>query len=255
MSSSTDMPSITPRSEFVAGVRAELPIVLGVIPFGMIYGVLALSAGLPPLLAQGMSSVVFAGSAQFIAAGLFATSAPALVLIMTTFVVNLRHLLYSASLAPYVQHLPLRWKGVLAYLLTDEAYVVAVLHYKESPEPIRYKHWFFLGAGLTLWTSWQLSTAAGIFLGAQVPSSWSLDFALAVTFIGLVVPALRDRPQIGAAVAAGVVAVLTFNWPYKTGLMAAALAGIVVGLLLERRAAGHSPSMTTTDTQAETTHE
>ncbi len=247
------MPPSTPRSEFVAGVRAELPIVLGVIPFGMIYGVLALSAGLPPSLALGMSSVVFAGSAQFIAAGLFAISAPALVLVMTTFVVNLRHLLYSASLAPYVQHLSLPWKGVLAYLLTDEAYVVAVLHYKESPEPIKHKHWFFLGAGLTLWTSWQLSTAAGIFLGAQVPSSWSLDFALAVTFIGLVVPALRDRPQIGAAVAAGVVAVLTSGWPYKSGLMAAALAGILVGLLLEGRAAGRYPPLTTTDTPAETT--
>lgn len=255
MSPSIDMPASSPRSEFSAGIRAELPIVLGVIPFGMIYGVLALSAGLPPLLAQGMSSVVFAGSAQFIAAGLFATSAPALVLVMTTFVVNLRHLLYSASLAPYVQHLPLRWKGALAYLLTDEAYVVAILHYKESPEPITHKHWFYLGAGLTLWISWQLSTAAGIFLGAQVPSSWSLDFALAVTFIGLVVPALRNRPQIGAALAAGIIAVLTFQWPYKTGLMAAALAGILVGLWLERSAAGRYPPDETVDRQTGATHE
>lgn len=254
MSSANDRSTSTPRAQFAAGVRAELPIVLGVIPFGMIYGVLALSAGLPPLLAQGMSSIVFAGSAQFIAAGLFATSAPALVLILTTFVVNLRHLLYSASLAPYVQHLTLRWKGLLAYLLTDEAYAVAILHYKESPQPNEYKHYFFLGAGLTLWTSWQLSTAAGIFLGAQVPASWSLDFALAVTFIGLVVPALRNRPQVGAAVAAGLVAVLTFHWPYKTGLMAAALAGIVAGLLLERNAAGRdAPSLNSS--QRETYHE
>lgn len=239
------------RTEFLGGVRAELPIVLGVIPFGMIYGVLALASGLPPVLALGMSSIVFAGSAQFIATGLIATATPAVVLITTTFVVNLRHLLYSASLAPYVAHLPLRWKLGLAYLLTDEAYVVTVLHYRQSSQPSPNQHWYFLGAGLTLWTSWQLSTAAGVFLGAQVPSSWSLDFALAVTFIGLIVPELRNRPQVGAAVSAGLVAILTFAWPYKLGLVAAAVAGIVSGMWLERRQAGREtgahPRSTTVD--------
>lgn len=223
-----------PREQFLAGVRAELPILLGVAPFGMIFGAIAVSAGLPPTLAQAMSSVVFAGSAQFIGAELFAVNTPALVLLLTTFIVNLRHLLYSASLAPHVRSLPARWKLLLAYLLTDEAYAVTILHYTEADSPPAARHWFFLGAGLALWATWQATTAVGVFLGARIPAGWSLDFALALTFIGLVVPALRDRPHIGAALAAGLVAVLAAAWPYKLGLMAAAIAGIAVGMALEQ---------------------
>lgn len=221
--------------ELWTGVKAELPIMLGVLPFGLIYGVLALASGLPPALAQAMSAIVFAGSAQFIGVQLIGGGAGTAVLWFTTFIVNLRHLLYSASLASYVRHLPARWRWLLAYLLTDEAYVVAIMHYANHEKPQQNKHWFFLGAGLTLWTGWQLSTAVGIFLGAQVPASWALDFTLALTFIGLVMPALRQRPHLGAALVAGIVAVFTFGWPYKLGLIAAALAGIITGTLLEAR--------------------
>jgi 4-azaleucine resistance transporter AzlC len=224
----------TRTSALLAGVRAELPILLGVLPFGMIYGALALKAGIPPDAAQGMSSIVFAGSSQFIGTQLIAGGAPAAVIVLTTFVVNLRHALYSTSLAPYVRQLDARWKVLLAYLLTDEAYAVAILDYQRGPRP--FQHWFFLGAGLALWTTWQASTAAGIFLGAQVPDSWALDFALPLTFIALVVPAIKDRPAVAAALAAGAVALLGSALPYKLGLMAAALAGIVVGLWLEERA-------------------
>ncbi|MCB8920135.1 MAG: AzlC family ABC transporter permease [Ardenticatenaceae bacterium] len=212
-----------------------MPIALGVIPFGLIYGVLALAAGLPPAVAQAMSAIVFAGSAQFIGVQLIGAGAAIPVLWLTTFVVNLRHLLYSASIAPHTQHLPPRWRWLLAYLLTDEAFVVAILHYNNQERPLAHKHWYFLGAGLTLWTTWQISTAVGIFLGAQVPASWSLDFTLALTFIGLVIPALRERPHLAAAITAGIVALLTFAWPYKLGLIAAALCGIAVGTALEAR--------------------
>lgn len=222
------------RDQFLAGVRAELPILLGVAPFGMIFGAIAVSAGIPSTLAQAMSSVIFAGSAQFIGAELFAVNTPAVVLLLTTLIVNLRHLLYSASLAPHVRTLPARWKLLLAYLLTDEAYAVTILHYTDSDSPPAARHWFFLGAGLALWTTWQATTAIGVFLGARIPSSWSLDFALALTFIGLVVPALRDRPHVGAALAAGLVAVLAASLPYRLGLMAAAVAGISVGMVLEQ---------------------
>ena len=222
------------HSEFRAGIRAELPIALGGIPFGMIYGVLARAAGLPPLPALAMSAIVFAGSAQFIGTQLFAAATPAGIIVLTTFIVNLRHLLYSASTAPHLKHLSPLWQWLLAYLLTDEAYAVTIFHFERNePDPER-KHLFLLGAGLTCWGFWQASTALGIFLGAQVPSSWSLDFTLALTFIGLLVPALRSRPEVAAAVVAGVVAVLGAMLPYKLGLMAAALAGIMTGLFLER---------------------
>ncbi len=229
----TEPTAVLPRDEFLAGVRAELPILLGVIPFGLIFGAVAISAGLPASLAQAMSSVIFAGSAQFIAAELMGVGTPALVLLMTTFIVNLRHLLYSASLAPHVNKLPLRWKMLLAYLMTDEAYAVTIIHYNEGRTPAATRHWFFLGAGVALWTTWQTTTAIGIFLGASIPASWSLDFALALTFTGLVVPTLRDRPHVAAALTAGLVAVLAASWPYKLGLIAAAIAGILVGTALE----------------------
>jgi 4-azaleucine resistance transporter AzlC len=224
----------TPPNEFLTGVRAEAPILLGVAPFGMIYGALAIAAGLPHDAAQAMSAIVFAGSAQFIATQLIATGTPPVVILLTTLVVNLRHILYSASVAPYLQPLPRRWKALLAYLLTDEAYVVAIARFQEGDAGAG-KHRYLLGAGLALWITWQLSTAAGIFLGSQVPPTWSLDFTLPLTFIALLIPTVSDRPALAAALAAGAVAVIGAGWPYKTGLLAAALTGIAVGVWADAR--------------------
>jgi 4-azaleucine resistance transporter AzlC len=219
---------------FWAGIRAESPLLIGVFPFGLIYGALALGAGLSPSAAQMMSSIVFAGSAQFVTAQLVHDSAPGLVIVLTIGVINLRHMLYSASIAPYIEHLPMRWKTLLAYLLTDEAYAATIVHYeKEEISPT--SHWFFLGAGLALWTIWQISSALGIFLGAAIPSSWPLDFALPLTFIAMVMPVLKDKPVVAAAVSAGTVALLAYSLPYKLGLILAALVGIFVGTLLENR--------------------
>lgn len=223
---------------FWLGARAEIPLLIGVFPFGMIYGILALEAGLSPAAAQAMSSIVFAGSAQFITTQLLSASAPGLVIVLTIALVNLRHALYSASIAPYTRHLTGAWKALLAYLLTDEAYAVTILNYQRlnglSEEKQKSGHWYFLGAGLALWSIWQLSTAAGVFLGAVVPPTWSLEFTLPLTFIALVVPALKDRPTVAAAVCAGLVALLAYSLPYRIGLILAALCGIVTGMVLEQ---------------------
>jgi 4-azaleucine resistance transporter AzlC len=218
--------------ELSAGVRAELPILLGVIPFGMVYGVLALKAGLSAEMAQAMSSVVFAGSAQFVVVQMVGAGAPAAMLVATVFVVNLRHALYSASVAPHIQHLSRAWKLALAYVLTDEAYAVTIRRYAEKGGA-EHRHWFFLGAGLTLWGGWQLSTLAGILLGAQVPQSWSLEFALPLTFIALMVPWVKDRAGVAAALVAAVTVVFASGLPLKLGLLVAALAGITVGMLVD----------------------
>ncbi len=222
-----------PSSSFWAGVRAELPLLVGVFPFGLIYGALALSAGLSPAAAQLMSSILFAGSSQFAAAQLIHDAAPAVVIVITIAMINLRHMLYSASMAPYVKDLPARWKSLLAYLLTDEAYAATVNHYQEQGTTST-SHWFFLGAGLALWTTWQVSSALGIFLGTALPASWPLDFALPLTFIAMVIPVLKDRPAVAAAASAGIVALLAYALPYKLGFILAALIGICVGMLLER---------------------
>lgn len=234
--------------QFWAGVRSVIPLLIGGFPFGLIYGALALNAGLSKAAAQVMSSTVFAGSAQFIAAQLVHESAPGFVIVLTIAVVNLRHMLYSASLAPYLAALPARWKVILSYLLTDEAYAPTILHYeKEGITP--YAHWFLLGAGAVLWTDWQLSTALGIFLGTAIPESWSLlDFALPLTFIAMVVPVLKNQATMAAALSAGIVALVTFSLPYKLGLILAALVGIAVGTFLEGK---KEVMYETVDSQAE----
>ncbi|MBL8050771.1 MAG: AzlC family ABC transporter permease [Anaerolineales bacterium] len=221
------------RKAFWDGVKAEIPLLIGVFPFGMIYGALALNAGLSTLASQMMSSIVFAGSAQFITTQLVSESAPGFVIILTIAVVNLRHMLYSASLAPYLKHLSTKWKVLLSYLLTDEAYAPSIIQYeKEGIKP--FSHWFLLGAGLALWINWQISTALGIFLGASIPDDLQLDFALPLTFIAMVVPVLKKMPMVAAALSAGITALLAFSLPFKLGLILAALVGILVGTLLEK---------------------
>ena len=217
---------------FWSGVRGMLPILLGVIPFGLIYGVLAIEAGLPVAQAQSMSFIVFAGSAQFIATQLFATDSPALILVATTFIVNLRHLLYSASLMPSLKGVPRRWQYLAAYLLTDEAYAVTASRFEQGTS--RFPHFYLIGCGLALWVSWQISTTVGILLGAAVPASWQLDYALPVTFIALIMPLLHRRPHLAAAIVAGIVAWSGQSLPYKLGLMLATSLGITTGVVLER---------------------
>lgn len=220
------------KNQFWKGVRAEVPLLIGVFPFGMIYGALALNAGLTAAASQMMSSMVFAGSAQFITAQLVQDAAPSFVILITIAVVNLRHMLYSASLAPYLKNLSLKWKTLLAYLLTDEAYAPSIIHYdKDGAQP--FHHWFLLGAGFSLWLTWQVSTGLGIFLGASLPKDWPLDFALPLTFIAMVVPILKNRPMTAAALSAGGIALLAYHLPYKLGIILAAVTGILIGTLLE----------------------
>lgn len=220
------------KRNFIEGVKAEVPLLIGVFPFGLIYGALALNAGLSAFASQMMSSIVFAGSSQFIAAQLVNDAAPGLVIVLTIAVVNLRHMLYSASLAPYLKHLPVKWKALLSYLLTDEAYAPSIIKYEE--EGIKpFSHWFLLGAGFSLWFTWQVSTALGVFLGAEIPEELPLDFALPLTFIAMVVPVLKKMPMVAAALSAGITALLAYNLPFKLGLILAAFVGIVVGTILD----------------------
>jgi 4-azaleucine resistance transporter AzlC len=225
---------VTSAAAFLLGVRALLPMLLGVAPFGVIYGVVALQSGIPPLAAFLMSSLVFAGSAQFLLAQLVGAGAPALLSIGAVGLINLRHALYSASVAPMLHALPRRWKLLLAYLLTDEAYAAAIPHLLAAPKsPVA--HWILFGSGFALWAGWQLATLAGVLIGAQLPADLGLDFALPLTFIAIVVPLIDNRARLITALTAGVVAVLLVTLPYKTGLFAAALAGLGTGAFAQGR--------------------
>lgn len=223
----------TPRTQFLSGIIDLLPILLGVAPFGLIYGIAAINAGIPPLQAMLMSSVVFSGSAQFAATQLIANGALSSVVVLTILVVNLRHVMYSASIATHFKGLSTRWKSFLAYLLTDEAFAMTVTRFNEKPDML-YKGWYFFGAGFSLWFTWQIATAVGIFAGGQVPSNWSLDFTIALTFLALSVPSIRDRATAVAAITGGVAAVLLHGIPYQLGLVTAALLGIAAGYGVEK---------------------
>jgi 4-azaleucine resistance transporter AzlC len=223
----------TPSREFLTGARNTLPILLGVVPFGLFFGALALEVGLTPIEAQGFSLFVFAGSAQFVAVDLIRQGATPVVIVLTIFIVNLRHALYSASLAPSVAHLPVRWRAVMGWLLTDEAFAVATPRYRA--DNLERAHWYFLGTGLALWSCWQLSTAAGIVFGTQIPESWSLDFALPLTFLAMLIPNLVDRPAWAAAIAGGVLALLLRGLPYGLGLVVAVVLAVGIGVAVEAR--------------------
>ena len=220
-------------SEFFAGIRGQLPLLLGVAPFGTAYGAYAIETGLSGGLTQAMSSIVFGGASQFVAVQLIASGVPGGMIVLAVLLVNLRHMLYSASVAPHVDHLASRWRWLLAYLLTDEAYAVGMQRYSRDDESPS-KHWFFFGAGFALWTTWQATTVIGIVLGAAVPESWSLDFALPLTFIALLTPVLTTRPAFAAAGVAGVIAVAGFGWPYGTELIIAIAGGLVAGVFVAR---------------------
>lgn len=218
------------------GAKDQLPILLGVVPFGLIFGALAIGQGISAFAAQGFSLFVFAGSAQFIAAQLVGGQVPIFIIVLTIFVVNLRHALYSATLAPYLKGLSRLWRLVLGWLLTDEAFATTSIYLRAGERA--HGRYYFLGTGLTLWFSWQVSTAIGILLGTRIPSSWNLDFALPLTFIALIAPTLVDRPTWAAAAAAGISAVALSSLPYRLGLLVAALIGIAAGVLVETRTPG-----------------
>lgn len=227
--------------EFLAGCRDEAPLQLGVIPFGMLYGIGAVAAGMPVWLAQLTSMVVFAGAAQLVIVQMLSAAAGALPIGLTAALLNLRHLLYSASVAGHVRHLPRRWRVVLAYLLTDEAYAVAILRYtrpeaadQEQAEP-DLRHWYFLGCGLTLWGCWQLSTALGIAFGARIPPEWDIDFAVPLTFIALLTLLVKERAGQAAALVAALAVLALAALPYRLGLVLAIVLGLLAGAAVARR--------------------
>ncbi|MCB0209399.1 MAG: AzlC family ABC transporter permease [Anaerolineae bacterium] len=231
----TSLITHSPFSEFLAGARDSFPLIVGAIPFGIIFGTLALSSGLSFAGAMAMSAFVFAGSAQFIALGLVAAGTAWPIVVLTTFVVNLRHTLYSATLAPYVRHLPHRWQAPLAFWLTDETFLVVIKRYTEQPSS-PHSHWYYFGSALFMYSNWQLCTFLGLTVGQMVPNAaaWGLDFAMPVTFIGMVIPYLKNRPMVAAVIVAGVMALVAHPIPHQLGLMVAALAGIAAGIFVEQ---------------------
>ena len=219
------------HSDFLAGARAVLPILLGVVPFAMITGVAAVGVGLSPLDSFGMSVIVFAGASQLAVLQLMKIGSPSIIMVLTAWIINLRFIMYSAVLAPAMQKLPTERKSLLAYMLSDQAFGVSVSYFTTHPEVDR--NWFYFGTALTIWVTWQISAIAGSLLGTLIPGSWGLDFAFPLSFMALMFAALTDRPTVIAAIAGGLTAVIAKPLPNNIGLVLATLVGIGSGLLAE----------------------
>jgi predicted branched-subunit amino acid permease len=209
-------------------MRAMAPPLVGVVPFGLVTGVVSTAAGLTPLETMVMSVATFSGIVHVVSAQLYAAGAPLAVIVATAAVLSLRLVMYSAGLAPWLAHLPVRWKLVIAYCLTDHAYALSVVEFTHHPDRGN-RHWYIAGGGAIAWVVWGVAVGAGVVVGAQVPPAWGLDFTFALTFLALLMVVLQDRPGVAAAVVGGIAAILAFHLPLKLGLIVAALTGVAAG--------------------------
>ena len=219
-------------SDFRAGFVEMLPACLGLVPFGLVCGVGAATAGATWWTALGMSAIIFSGAAQLLSAQLFAAGAPVGVIILTCFVLGLRFLMYSAAMAPYLRSLSPRFQRALAFLMADQSFAAAIRRFDAGANP-RSGGLHFLGCGLALWGSWQLTNLAGYFAGNLIPASWSLEFVIPLCFIALLAPQFKNAPSIAAAVVAGVAVMALDSLPMRLNLIVAGVIGIAAGTLAE----------------------
>lgn len=226
--------SATPRQRFIEGSKTISPILLGAVPFGLVIGVSVAATPIDNWVGWATSILIFAGAAQVAVIELLNDNALAAVAIATPLVINLRHAMYSAAMAPHFGKLTWIDRIWLSYLLTDQAFVISASRYEPDSDATTVK-WYYLGAALTLWVPWQIATIVGIFVGAEVPPEWSLDFAIALVFLGLLAPAVYNRPSAVAAIVGGVVAVLSLDLPNGTGIILASIAGVAAGTLADWR--------------------
>ncbi len=220
---------------FFGGIVDITPILIGMIPFGLIAGIAAVEAGLEPLQAYAVSPLVFAGAAQLAMLDLIGRDATVIVIIATALVINTRFAMYSAALAPTFAPLRARHKAVVAYLLTDQAFAMSVVRFDQVEENVTARLAYYLGAAASLWGVWQITSAIGVLAGAGLPAEWSLDFTIPLVFIALLFPAVKDRAGAIAAAVGFIAAVVFADLPLNLGLLAASATGIAAGVAGGRR--------------------
>jgi 4-azaleucine resistance transporter AzlC len=218
-----------------AGARLVAPMLIGVVPFGLVAGATSVTDRYGVGAAVGMSTIVFAGASQLAAFQALHSGASALVAATAAWTINLRMVLYSASLAPHLAHVPTRRRLFAAYFLTDQAYAVSITRWESLPTDPADRLPFYFGAAVLLWVSWQLATLAGALGGNLLPHDVPLDFAVPLVFLVLLVPALTTRASVVAATAGGAAAVIAAEWGAGgLSILAGAAAGIAAGFVADR---------------------
>ncbi|WED24478.1 AzlC family ABC transporter permease [Vibrio sp. JC009] len=214
------------RKLFWKGVLAITPLSVAVIPWGFLVGSFAMDVGLSPFEGQALSAIIFAGSAQLVAVGMFKAGVGLSTMLLTTFFITSRHFLYSVSMRSKIAPLPLKWRLILGFLLTDELFAIV-----GNQSPDRFKVWYAFGAGFSFYLVWNIATLVGIIAGSQIPNleQYGLEFAVAATFIALVVPILKNVPVLVSAAVALVLSVVLELQGVEGSLMISSILGMLSG--------------------------
>jgi len=223
----------TPRARMLEGALVQMPTLISSIPFGIVIGVLGAAGGLGffecmALAAFPMSATVFLVSLQ-----MWNESAPSLIIVATIMVMNMRMIMYSASIAPWLPKLTWRMKLATADCINDQTFAFAMVNFNRFPDRPN-KHWHLIGGGLYSLVVWVPFTAVGYLAGTTIPSSWSLDFGGTLTFLTLLVRSVNSVPTAMAAVAAAAMSIVAWTMPLKLGMAVAIFAGVFAGSLIRK---------------------
>ncbi|WP_353808804.1 AzlC family ABC transporter permease [Agromyces sp. SYSU T00194] len=228
----TELPRVRPVRD---GVRDALTVVIAYIPFGLALGATLASLNVDPFVAWTSSPLIVAGASQLIAVQLMSEGAGPIIVVITALIVNSRHLLYSASLAPYWREWKRGTRAAGAYFLADPMYALAIARYEGHPaEDSTARLRYYMAMSLATWVGWLILTGAGVLLGAVLPESLPLELAAPLTFLLLLLPTLKARPAYVSAATAGIVAIIAAPLPLGLGLIVAALVGMFAGAFTER---------------------
>ena len=218
---------------FLKGISDVSPLMIPVVPFGLIFGVLSLEIGFSPLETMGMSLIVFGGASQIVLLQLFSGGASSLVIISSVGAVNSRHMLYGAVVSEHLSDLKMIWKIIISYFLIDQAFAVSNEYLKKNKEKNNYFH--LVGGGATCWIIWQSTTFLGIILGSAIPEELGLSFAVPLTFLALLVNDFRKLINVIVIIISGLVATIGYNYiPFKAYVIVAALAGLFTSIVLTK---------------------
>ena len=218
---------------FLKGVIDVSPLMITVVPFGLIFGVLAIEVGFTPLETMGMSLIIFGGASQIVLLQLFSGGASSLVIISSVGAVNSRHLLYGAVVSEHLSDLKLIWKIIISYFLIDQAFARSNEYFKKNKDENKYFH--LVGGGATCWIIWQSTTFLGIILGAAIPEKLGLSFAIPLTFLALLINDFRKFVNVFVIIVSGLVATLGYNIiPFKAYVIVAALIGLLSAIILTK---------------------
>ena len=221
----------TKKQNFVRGVIDVLPLLIPVVPFGIIFGAIGIELGFGPYVTYATSIIIISGASQIVFFQLLSAGASSLVAITSSSVISTRHLLYGAVVNQYLSNLSLYWKIGLSYILTDQALAVSNEYFKKNKNE-KFKHYYLLGSGITLWIVWQLTTIIGILLGSIVPEELGLTFNIPLTFLALLINYFRKIDHLIIIIISGMLSIILYDAPFKSYIIFSSLISLIIAYLI-----------------------